>query len=380
MAALKVISADSHMMEPPDLWVERLDRKFKDNAPRVITHDKKSQPIFVAPGMQPYPVATAFAAGRSGREMQDFIDQAGAEQAERYRDPALRIEDQDQDGVCAEVLYTSLGMSLFGLEDAELQAACFRGYNDWVSEFCSYDRKRFVGIALISLADVEQGAEELRRASKIGLKGAMIWGAAPPDKPFWHHLYDPFWETAQELAMPLSLHVITGAPGTSGRVAQPQPPAMKLKGSTRVTRYMKLPLDCQASFTDMILGGVLMRFPRLKLVSAENDAGWIAHYMYRLDHAFEKFGVFLETRLDLKPSDYISRQLWATFQDDPIGPLTWQYFGEDKFMWASDYPHTDSTFPHSREVIEKDFAAVPEKVKRKMVCDNAAALYQVDLN
>ncbi|HKD68053.1 MAG TPA: amidohydrolase family protein [Candidatus Binataceae bacterium] len=368
------------MMEPGDLWVERLDRKFKDLAPRVITHDKQSQPIFSAPGMAPYPVAVAFAAGRSGKEMQDFVDQATEDQAQRYRDPALRIVDQDRDGVSAEVLYTSLGMSLFGLEDANLQTACFRAYNDWVGEFCSHDPKRFVGIALISLADVEQGAQELRRVAKAGLKGAMIWGAAPPDKPFWHSVYDPFWTAAQELAMPLSLHVITGAPGTSGRKGGGEKSAVKLKGATRVTRYMKLPLDAQASFTDMILGGVLMRFPRLKLVSAENDSGWIAHYMYRLDHAFEKFGVFIESKLDLKPSDYVRRQLWATFQDDPIGPLTWQYFGEDRFMWASDYPHTDSTFPHSREVIERDFASIPEAVKRKIVCENAAALYQVALD
>ncbi len=102
--------------------------------------------------------------------------------------------------------------------------------------------------------------------------------------------------------------------------------------------------------------------------------------MYRLDHAFEKFGVFLETNLDMKPSDYVRRQLWATFQDDPIGPLTWQYFGEERFMWASDYPHTDSTFPHSREVIERDFANIPQAVKRKIVCDNAAQLYGVPLS
>jgi predicted TIM-barrel fold metal-dependent hydrolase len=367
------------MMEPGDLWVERLDREFKDRAPRVITHDRKSQPVFSAPGLAPYPVAMAFAAGRSGREMQEFVDRATEDQAQRFRDPALRIEDQDRDGVSAEVLYTSLGMSLFGLEDTALQAACFSAYNDWLAEFCSHNRNRFVGIALISLADVEQGAAELRRVAKAGLKGAMIWGAAPADKPFWHGMYDPFWSVAQELEMPLSLHVITGAAGSFERKGNPDKKPLKLKGATRVTRYMKLPLDAQASFTDMILGGVLMRFPQLKLVSAENDSGWIAHYMYRLDHAFEKFGVFVETKLDLKPSDYVRRQIWATFQDDPIGPLTWQYFGEDRFMWASDYPHTDSTFPHSREVIERDFASIPEAVKRKIVCDNAARLYQVSI-
>ncbi len=158
MASLKVISADSHMMEPPDLWVERLDNKFKDRAPKVVTQDAGSRPLFVAPGLEPYPISVAFAAGRSGNELREFIGKAGAQDAERFRDPAQRIEDQDRDGVSAEVLYTTLGMSLFGLEDAELQAACFKAYNDWTAEFCSYNPRRFIGMALISLADIELGA------------------------------------------------------------------------------------------------------------------------------------------------------------------------------------------------------------------------------
>ena len=114
MASLKVISADSHMMEPPDLWTQRLDHKFKERAPKVVTQDAGSRPLFVAPGLKPYPISVAFAAGRSGNELREFIGKAGAQDAERYRDPGRRIEDQDRDGVSAEVLYTTLGMSLFG--------------------------------------------------------------------------------------------------------------------------------------------------------------------------------------------------------------------------------------------------------------------------
>jgi predicted TIM-barrel fold metal-dependent hydrolase len=382
MATMKVISADSHMMEPPELWVERLDNRFKDRAPRVVIQDSKSRPLFVAEGLEPYPISVAFAAGRSGNELREFISKAGAQDAERFRDPAKRIEDQDRDGICAEVLYTTLGMSLFGLEDAELQAACFKSYNDWTAEFCSHNPRRFIGMALVSLSDIEQGAQEIRRAAQIGLRGAMIWGAPPADKPFWHPMYDPFWTAAQELEMPLSLHVITGGPKTRARKAEPREPESfrpRLKGLHRLTGYVSMPWEVQSSFAEIVMGGVLMRFPRLKLVSAENDIGWIAHFMYRMDHAFEKFGVGLERQLDMKPSEYVRRQLWATFQDDPVGPMIAHYFGEDRFMWASDYPHTDSTFPHSLEVIERDFAGVPEPIKRKIVCDNAAQLYRVDL-
>lgn len=381
MASIKVISADSHMMEPPDLWVERLDNKFKERAPKVVTQEAGARPLFVAPGLEPYPISVAFAAGRSGNELREFIGKAGAQDAERYRDPVRRIEDQDRDGIVAEVLYTTLGMSLFGLEDAELQAACFKSYNDWTAEFCSYNPRRFIGMALISLADIDLGAQELRRAANIGLRGAMIWGSAPVDKPFWHPMYDPFWATAQELEMPLSLHVITGGPKSRGRKTEERDvDRPRMKGLHRLTNYMSLSADVIASFSEIIMGGVLMRFPRLKLVSAENDCGWIPHFMYRMDHAFEKFGVGLERPLDLKPSEYVRRQLWATFQDDPIGPLIANYFGEDRYMWASDYPHTDSTFPHSREVIERDFASVSEPIKRKIVCNNAAQLYRIDIS
>jgi len=138
--------------------------------------------------------------------------------------------------------------------------------------------------------------------------------------------------------------------------------------------------EVQRSLTDIIFSGVLMRFPRLKIVSAENDTGWIPHYMYRLDHAFEKFGALMSEPLDMKPSEYVRRQMWATFQDDPIGPMLFRYFGEDNFMWASDFPHTDSTWPNSLKVIEQDFEGVPAAVKRKIICDNAAKLYHIDLN
>jgi len=140
MAANHVISADSHMMEPANLWVDRLDHKFQDRAPKVIKTEGKGGFVFVGPGLTPFPVAGGFAAGRSGEELKEFLGEAN--QAKGYEsarpsgwDPVERIKDQDIDGVHAEVLYTTLGMTLFGLHDAELQRACFKAYNDWLSEF-----------------------------------------------------------------------------------------------------------------------------------------------------------------------------------------------------------------------------------------------------
>ena len=379
---IKVISADSHMTEPAELWSERLDQKFRERAPRIIRSENRGNFIFVAPDIAPFPVAGGFAAGRSGEELKEFMRRANKDEGYKAArpsgwDPAERIKDQDVDGVQAEVLYTTLGMPLFGLHDADLQRACFRVYNDWVAEFASYDKRRLHAIALISLEDINEGAKELERAKKIGLKGAMIWGAPPAERPYWHKSYDPFWQVAQDLEMPLSLHVITGKKPPRSKEEQQK---ARTREPSFIRGYMNILHEVQRSLTDIICGGVLMRFPRLKIVSAENDSGWLPHYMYRLDHAFEKFGALMEEPLDMKPGDYVRRNVWATFQDDPVGPMLVQFFGEDNFMWASDFPHTDSTWPHSLDVIARDFKQVPESVKRKIVCENAARLYQIDLN
>ena len=106
--------------------------------------------------------------------------------------------------------------------------------------------------------------------------------------------------------------------------------------------------EIQRSLATLIFGGVFERFSRLKIVSAENDVGWLPHFMYRLDHADEKFGAMIAQLLPHRPSEYVRRQLWAAFLDDPIGPATYKLFGEDQYMWGSDFPHTDSTWPKSR--------------------------------
>jgi len=369
MTALRVISADSHMMEPADLWVGRLDRKFRDRAPRVVKNEGKPGYSFVAPGINPFPVAGGFARGLSGKELKEHMAKGYEAARPSGWDPVERIKDQDIDGVEAEVLYTTLGMPLFQLDDADLQRACFRVYNDWVAEFRSCNPKRLHPIALISLEDLTEGIKELERCTQRGLKGAMIWGSPPADRPYSSKEYDPFWQAASELHMPLSLHVITGKGKES-----------KVDFSQIATQAMSVLHEVQRSLTSIIFGGVLERFPQLLIVSAENDTGWFPHYMYRLDHIYEKFGAMLPEQLPLKPSEYVRRQVWATFQDDPVGPATYKMFGEHNYMWASDFPHADSTWPNSHKVIEKDFAGVPADVTNKIIFENAAKLYRIELN
>ena len=135
----------------------------------------------------------------------------------------------------------------------------------------------------------------------------------------------------------------------------------------------------QASLSHTVFGGVLHRFPKLQIVSAENDVGWIPHFMYRMDHCGEEFRAMWSDASPEPPSFYVRRQLYDTFQDDPIGPATHELFGRANYRWASDFPHSDSTFPDSRLWIEKNFAGIPAEVRRRMLRDNVAELYGMDL-
>jgi predicted TIM-barrel fold metal-dependent hydrolase len=382
MTQFRLISADSHVMEPANFWVEHIDKKFKDQAPRVVTKPDGKGLVFTGPGLSPFPVAGGFGTGRSGEELKEHMKRGYEAARPSGWDPAERIKDQDVDGVEAEVLYTTLGMPLFNLSDADLQRACFSAYNDWLAEFCSYDPKRLIGTALISLEDIAAGVKELDRCAKRGLRGAMIWGSPPEDKPYSSRIYDPLWQCASEHDFPLSLHVITGKSKESDMTGLSDAMGLANSGKRKVSMgeiYANLIHEVQRSLTAIIFGGVLERFPKLKIVSAENDVGWLPHYMYRLDHGFEKFGAMMEEPLAMKPSDYIRRQLYATFQDDPVGPAAYRLFGPANYMWASDFPHTDSTWPESRKVVERDFAGVPDDVTRKIVFENAVALYHIDV-
>ncbi len=375
-----VVSADSHMMEPGDLWQERLDRRYRDRAPEVIENPEKDGPryLFVAEGAAPFAVAGGFAAGRSGKDLTDFMNEGYESARPSGWDPVERIKDQEIDGVDAEVLYPTLGMPLFTMTDAELQRACFTTYNDWLAEFCAHDPRRLYGVGLVSLENIDTAVADVARVAELGLRGAMIWGAPPEDRPYSDPAYDPFWQAASEQGLPVSLHIIASRGKTSAIGGK----ASAQKWGTLVNPgvwYMSVIHEIQESLSTLIFGAVLERFPELRIVSAENDTGWFPHFMYRMDHAYEKFSEMMPTRLSMKPSDYVRRQVWATFQDDPIGPATHEIFGASNYMWASDFPHTDSTFPESHAWIEKNFAGVPDRTRRRIVYENAVELYRMQL-
>jgi len=379
---MKIISADSHVMEPGDLWVERMDAKFRDRAPRVVPNPAASGFVFTVEGRYLTPAVGTDAVGADDESITQQVERDTESDLRSTTgwDTAERIRALEIDGVDAEVIYTTLGMSLFRMRDGELQREAFRTYNDWLFECCSSDLDKFLPIALISLEDIDLAVQDIEDAKKKGFRGAMITASTDADRPFKNAEYDPFWQAASEADMPLSLHNTAGKSqessilervGLSAFAGQPD-------GEVSLPEFAaNLIYEVPRSLITIIFGGVLERFPELKLVSTENDIGWMPYFLQKLDHVFEKFGRMSPVPLSMKPSDYARRQIFATFQDDPIGASNLETFGESNYMWASDYPHLDSTWPNSRKVIEENFATVPEETVRKIVYENVTRLYRL---
>jgi predicted TIM-barrel fold metal-dependent hydrolase len=370
MSSYGIISADSHFVEPPKMWGERLDKKFRDRAPHTVRGlNGKDGEFFVCQNINPFPVAAFFGAGVPSEQLPEHNKKGMEAAPASVWDPAARLKDQDRDGIVAEVIYTSMGMPLYMLDDAELRTACFRAYNDWAVEYCSHNPKRLLPLGLLTLEDIGAAVQELERIAKKGIRGAMIWAEAPADKPYNLPDYDPIWAAAQERDFPLSLHVLTGRKGTgvdffSGNLA--------LQGST-------LHHEVERSLAVFILGGVLERFPKLTIISAENDVAWMPYLMWRMDMIHSRLGALAGVKLAMKPSDYIKRQVYATFINEPVFIKTLDIYGPGNAMWSSDYPHTAATWPRSQDFINKTFNDLSDNDRRLIVHDTAAKVYRIEV-
>ncbi|HYC23484.1 MAG TPA: amidohydrolase family protein [Candidatus Bathyarchaeia archaeon] len=362
----RVISADSHVVEPLSLWSERAERRYRERVPRLVRElDGKVGNFVVCEDAMPVPLAAFSSAGMSAEELSAAFARGEAGVRRGAYEPRARLEDMQADGIAAEVLYPSVALQLFRLGDGTLQAECFRVYNDWLAEYCMAARDCLVGVALISLFDVVAAVKEIERARELGLSGAMIWGAPPVGDSYASERYDRVWAAAAAAGLPLSLHL-----GTNRELAAP--------GESIAVAYMLTILPVQRALSQLILGGVLERYRDLRFVSVENEVGWLPHFLARMDHGAEKYRAVSSLTLAMRPSEYFHRQIFATFQEDRIGIEARARIGVGNLMWASDYPHSDSTWPRSREVIARDFAGVPEDERAMILGGNVARLYGID--
>ena len=208
MASYRVISADSHVFEPADLWISRVDPKFRDRAPRVVRLDDGDW--WFCDGRKGI---SAFAGSQTGRRFEEPEKLSIHDTVDNVRPggyiPGEHVKDMDNDGVDVSIVYPTVGLQLYSQPDSELLSAIFATYNDWIAEFCNAHPMRLKGISMINIDDVRSGVTELQRCAKMGLVGALITVYPPPDRGYDSPEYDPVWAAAQDLRMPLGLHIAT---------------------------------------------------------------------------------------------------------------------------------------------------------------------------
>ena len=373
-AADNLISADSHVTEPPDLWVSRIDEAFRDRAPHYAHDASGGGLLFLIDGQVPKPVNANIAVGQRPEDYREFFKKGLDAARPGGWDPVERLKDMDVDGIESAVLYTSQGFRLFALDDPPYQEACFRAYNDWLAEYCKEAPHRLFGIAMVSLFDIDHAVAEIRRCRTMGLRGAMIWGVPPEELPFDDARYEPFWSEAEALAMPLSLHIATGGDRPARETARTETAYW-----TRLGKLVALPAEIQCTLTTLIFSGVLERHPHLRLVSAEYDMGWVPYYLQYADRLYRRWSPMLDLSLPMQPSEYFLRQVSLTFIREPIGMkmVAGGLLPADNVMWCDDYPHGASTWPDSRGVIAETMGDLNEADRRKIVRDNASKLYGI---
>jgi predicted TIM-barrel fold metal-dependent hydrolase len=370
MATERIISADSHVNPPKDLWTRDVPERLRDRAPRVESTPQGDfwivdSEIKGAIGLDAV----------AGRKPEDFKAHGLTYKDMRpgSYDPKARLEDMDTDGVDAEVLYFGGPVTQYA-KDAELRGYVVRTYNDWMVELSKAAPSRLIGLAHIPLLDIDEGIAELRRVAKLGLRGFHV-DPFPDErggKALWDPAYEPFWSLVEETGLPISFHIVGPRAQNVAQVFMNPTPGVK------ETFIAIAPISICEVVSTLVFTGILERHPKLHFVLVECGIGWIPYFVERMDQTFNKHRFWTKSIITEKPSTYWYRQGHATFIQDLAGVAARHRAGLKNILWSTDYPHSDSTWPHSRTVLEEHFRDVPADERALIAGGNAAALYRLN--
>jgi predicted TIM-barrel fold metal-dependent hydrolase len=352
------VDADGHVLEPPELWEEYLERRFHARRPRPA-RDDRGRPGYVVDDR--FVMRTASSLAARPRTADGQLPAGGG-------DPVRRLRDMDAEGIDVAILYPTLGLFFSEVGDPELHAALCRAYNDWLADYVAADPRRLVGVALLPLDDVEASLRELERAAdRLGFRGACFRPNPCRGRPIQHPCYDPFFERAAALGVAVGIHEgISDTLPTLGRDRSENPVVQHL---------LSHPLEQMAACAGIVLGGVCERHPKARFAFLESGCGWLPYWLDRMDGHWETWGAKLPGAVQ-RPSELFRRQCFVSMDpDDPIAPAVISRVGDDCVVWASDYPHIDAPFPGAVAATLETLRDVPEASRCKLMGENARRLY-----
>ncbi|MDB5452649.1 MAG: hydrolase [Caulobacteraceae bacterium] len=378
-APIQLIDADAHVNPPPTFWNDYLPAKLQDRGPQIEAGKPGEDHDWVVFEGVRKPLMILSALG--GRKVENYKSTGRqSDQLKGNWEPAARLADMETDGVDTAVIY---GGGPLGTADNELYVASFEAYNRWLADFCSYDPKRLAGVAYLPMQNIAQSVEMLKTAAKLGLRGVNI--PAFPQSPagvvgggfaaqvlaltgdpdgelqYDDPAFDVFWKAAVDHDMAITIHL-------GARIARPG-----------VQRFLSNLVMSKVTMAEpiaiMIFGGVFQRFPQLRFGSIESGVGWFAWMAEYMDAIWHNQRHWVNNTLTQPPSFYMDQNVYGSFIRDAHGVANRNLPGGRNIMWSTDYPHSETTWPNSRDNIENNFAGVSEAERRPILCDNARKFY-----
>lgn len=360
-----IISADSHVLEPGDLWSKALGKRFGDKVPHMMKNFSGHEGSF-------------FYLGRPGEaaRVDELVN--AVDDDERLKsliragcDSAFRLTLMEKDGVAAEVLNPTWGLWIPRIPEAALRQACAEVFNDWIVDYSKVDPARLLGVGIVPLDDPEWAIKEVNRIIRGGVRGVMV--ATQPIEgapPYRNALYNPVWAALEEAQIPVTLHIVTG------RVRDPFTYHGADERGEVPRSFIELFGEAAPVLAnEFIFGGIFDRFPNLKIMLSEYDASWLPILKYRVER-IETFPGLIKLK---KPANaYVEENVFVGFINDPLATKLRYEIGIDRLMWGSDFPHPPSPYPNTQQRIQELLGELSAAEREAMICGNVSRLYNID--
>ncbi|HEY2663160.1 MAG TPA: amidohydrolase family protein [Candidatus Binataceae bacterium] len=366
---MRIVDTDTHQMEPNEIWEKYIDARFKSAAPRLgkavsgrTMMMAEGEPLTAEEGK--YPMAAPEFLQAVHNAMQRFTRARKAN-----FNAQSRLEDMDEQGVDVQVLYPTVGGQLLGKEfrDLELLAACCRAYNNWSAEFCQAAPSRLRWAAMLPIQDPEKAVVEARRAASNGCVSYYVRPNPIKGRNLYHQDYWPLWAEVEKLNKPISIH-------DSG---SPRLPSFGDRMDSHVTGHIIAhPFEAMVAMMSLIWYGIFEKFPKFTVVHVEADAGWVPYWLQRMEQHWDFSGNAEHPELKRRPTEYFKSNIFVACRADEMTlKSALELVGDDNFVWNTDYPHPDGTWPGALASMEHQ--AIPESSKRKILWDNAVRAFRL---